>query len=167
MKQLEKNIWMHYVIIEELQDLKSWTLLFVTCLTQTSAHLSCLLFLMGKNYILRLCEYLVRSTWHRSAQEKVLIPKPWNQVFNFKNIQYTFVNYRNIKQNKGLILTAQITVIPLLRFLLFLIYIMPSVCSVNGKIFVKNLLYILLLLPKLARYSYPRFTDDKSEAHTV
>lgn len=36
MKQLEKNIWMHYVIIEEIIGFAVLTLLFVTCLTETA-----------------------------------------------------------------------------------------------------------------------------------
>ena len=48
MKQLEKNIWMHYVMAEE-KALKFWQLLSVACVTDNLPYLSSLSLLMGKN----------------------------------------------------------------------------------------------------------------------
>lgn len=76
MKQLEKNIWIHYVMVEEIKALKSWT--SICYLSDSLPYLDCLSFLRGKNDILSLCEDLVRSIWPIGyPPKKVLVPKSW------------------------------------------------------------------------------------------
>lgn len=59
MKQLEKNIQIHYVTVEEIEALKSWT--SICYFSDSLPYLDLLSFLRGKSDIPSLCEDLVRS----------------------------------------------------------------------------------------------------------